>query len=236
MCVILVMEKGRLTEQELQNAWRANPHGAGIVIRGHGGLTVYRGIAKMQNLIDVYATIPDVPHLLHTRLATVGGISPQLTHPMVISRTSPVDVMRVVDDRHAWLVHNGHVTDWETLGVTALCHGARFKGPTSDTRILAALVAIAGPQVLAILDATAVISRPGSFVKYGSTWSILRDGIYQSNRLWSYNAMTYTVSDGVWQGVCNEQYKKGGPITKWLDKNRAAIEEGKTDVEGETQW
>jgi hypothetical protein len=80
----------------------------------------------------VYAQLPEgVPHVLHFRLATHGGVRPELTHPFVVSEESPLIERGVV--AKPMLAHNGV---WSLYTKQKELRG--LAGPVSDSRVLAA--------------------------------------------------------------------------------------------------
>jgi len=133
MCVIAVSPVGEKVSQEVfARMWRANDDGFGMMYRTREGVAIVKGLLDMEEAWEQYAMLPEgVPHVLHFRLATHGGVKPELTHPFVVHEESPI--MRVGVSERPVLAHNG-VWSLHALREKEL----RLKGPVSDTRVLAA--------------------------------------------------------------------------------------------------
>jgi predicted glutamine amidotransferase len=95
-------------------------------------LAIVKGLLDMEEAWEQYAMLPEgVPHVLHFRLATHGGVKPELTHPFVVHEESPL-VQAGVSERPV-LAHNGV---WSLHALKQ--KEVRLEGPVSDTRVLAA--------------------------------------------------------------------------------------------------
>jgi hypothetical protein len=132
VCVIAVSPVGEKVAREVfERMWEANDDGFGMMYRAKGGVGIVKGIMDKDEAWEVYSRLPRVPHVLHFRLATHGGVRPELTHPFVVDEASPIVRVGVVDK--PVLAHNGI---WPSH---ALRSGElKLKGPTSDSRTLAA--------------------------------------------------------------------------------------------------
>jgi len=103
-----------------------------MMYRTRDGVAVVKGILNEEEAWETYSQLPEgVPHVLHFRLATHGGVRSELTHPFVVSEDSPL-VQAGVSERPV-LAHNG-VWRLHALKQKEL----RLEGPVSDTRVLAA--------------------------------------------------------------------------------------------------
>jgi len=136
MCVIAVSPVGEKVAREVfERMWEANDDGFGMMYRAKGGVAIVKGIMDKEEAWRVYERLPrGVVHILHFRLATHGGVRPELTHPFVVDEGSPIVKMGVVDK--PVLAHNGI---WQA-------HARKrgelsLKGPVSDSRMLAAWLA-----------------------------------------------------------------------------------------------
>jgi hypothetical protein len=133
MCVIAVSPVGQKVPKEtFERMWRSNDDGFGMIYRTREGVAVVKGILNEEEAWETYSQLPEgVPHVLHFRLATHGGVRPELTHPFVVSEDSPL-VQAGVFERPV-LAHNGV---WSLHALKQ--KEVRLKGPVSDTRVLAA--------------------------------------------------------------------------------------------------
>jgi len=100
MCVILTKPAGAKMPADnlLEQMWTSNPDGAGFAYALNNKVYVEKGFMKLKDLTNALAglekrlkananrTIDDVSLLVHFRITTHGGTSPQLTHPFPISR------------------------------------------------------------------------------------------------------------------------------------------------------
>jgi predicted glutamine amidotransferase len=133
MCVIAVSPVGKKVAREVfERMWRSNDDGFGMMYRTREGVAVVKGILNEEEAWETYSQLPEgVPHVLHFRLATHGGVKPELTHPFVVSEDSPL-VQAGVSERPV-LAHNGV---WSLHALKQ--KEVRLEGPVSDTRVLAA--------------------------------------------------------------------------------------------------
>lgn len=135
MCVIAVSPLGEKVSREVfERMWRSNDDGFGMMYRSRGGVGVVKGIMDEEEGWGVYSQLPEgVPHVLHFRLATHGGVRPELTHPFVVSEESPLIERGVVAE--PVLAHNGI---WGLY--VAKQRELKLGGPVSDSRVLAAWI------------------------------------------------------------------------------------------------
>lgn len=89
MCVICVKEKGVLmpTTENIRAMWDANPHGAGFMFARNGKVFIRKGFMTLDDfecaLLKENFTKDDVI-IMHFRIATQGGINPEMTHPFAL--------------------------------------------------------------------------------------------------------------------------------------------------------
>ncbi len=135
MCIIAVSPLGEKFSQEVfVNMWESNSDGFGMAWRAApSGVYVKKGLMDFEAAWAAYNAMPEgVPHVLHFRLATHGGVIPELTHPFLVSKSSDLFLEGVAHD--PVLFHNGV---W-----SAYTRAMPFpKGPLSDTRALAVYLA-----------------------------------------------------------------------------------------------
>ena len=120
MCVILNGKLNNILKLDLQKAWKANSHGAGIVGQRKGKLVVIKGLMTYADLIEALDVFNlEDPINIHFRLATHGTINKDNTHPFKINN-------------NAYLMHNGIM---QGLGVSG-----QGKGSKSDSAHLAEIL------------------------------------------------------------------------------------------------
>ena len=87
MCIIaLKPEKVRLSREQLQIMWDANPHGAGFMYAHNGEVKVVKGLMTMDALVAAMEEVgPLRKMVLHFRIKTHGAISPEMTHPFWVN-------------------------------------------------------------------------------------------------------------------------------------------------------
>jgi hypothetical protein len=134
MCVIAISLGEKVSREVFERMWRSNDDGFGLIYRARGGAGILKGIMDEEEAWEVYSQLPEgVPHVLHFRLATHGGVRPELTHPFVVSEGSPILEAGVV--KEPALAHNGI---WGLYAAKQKEVGLRLDGPVSDSRVLAA--------------------------------------------------------------------------------------------------
>jgi hypothetical protein len=199
--------------------WEANNDGFGMMYRAKGGVGVVKGIMDKDEAWDVYSQLPKgVPHVLHFRLATHGGVRPELTHPFVVDEKSPIVQEGVVDK--PVLAHNGI---WYAYALKR--SEVRLKGPTSDSRVLAAWLGkqAVGRRVGDVLKEVysevvaagrVVVMDPGAKEIYVVGDWIREDGLLFSNT--SYRGAPRMGAGP--SGDCRKA-NPGWPIGIWVDKS-----------------
>jgi predicted glutamine amidotransferase len=141
MCVLVYTKNNRrITSKEFENCWYSNPDGFGMAWREEiAGKTVIKytkGIMTLKEAWKTYQSVKKEQMVLHFRIATAGGVCPELTHPFIISETSPT--MLEYTGTSAVLFHNGSVWNWEKEAVPFILNARRrITGKMSDTRFVA---------------------------------------------------------------------------------------------------
>jgi hypothetical protein len=194
MCVIMASVQGaKINEDWLKAGWDANDHGAGIAWReGQGkkaGVRFIKGLMTIEETIEAYSKVPEnVPHVVHFRIASVGGKLPELTHPFLINEDSTLNMEGLT--KQPLLFHNGHLNSWKAwLTETAQRSGGTIKvpdGPWSDSRAMAFLTHHLGKGMMNFFDEKLVYLSPDRFDIYGPSqyaWT-LREKIHLSNTGW----------------------------------------------------
>lgn len=180
MCVILVCPpKARPDFETLRQCEQANPHGAGIAWREHGEVRW----VKTDDLQEIHR-LAQAKHgeiVIHFRIASVGGVCPELRHPFPVSRRAGLNH---TGSAKAVLFQNG---TWSGYG-EALRHAQSEghelpKGTMSDARAAAFLVSIYGKKILESLNPSRwVFFGAKNTAMFGDWHSI--GGIKYSNTYW----------------------------------------------------
>lgn len=188
MCVIAVCTERKLTRQEIETCASRNPDGIGIGWHaqnaGREWNHLRKGFVNVGEFHEFYEAFDVLPHIVHFRVATSGGVKPELCHPFIVSQTSPL-VLEWTGQK-ALLFHNGAIGNWRHLLIPFLPELRRGRsralppGPWSDTRVAAVLVALLGEEVLELLDGKfALLDRRGLVYLYGDFEEV--DGVRFSN-------------------------------------------------------
>lgn len=137
MCVIITTPNRahRPTLAQLGQCERANRHGSGLAwLNG-------KRVEYCKNLPDseIHRLLGEIsgPAIVHFRIASVGGVDPQLCHPFPVTHRAE---LRQQGTARSVLFHNG---TWVEHSAAAKHYGLAFpkREPASDTRLAAALVA-----------------------------------------------------------------------------------------------
>ena len=179
MCVIAICEKRSLNEEEFRQCFTGNHHGMGYAFWDGEKTTTAKGFMDIEPAWEAYGKIP-VPHIVHFRLASAGGIKPELTHPFICTKESPIESEWSGDE--TVLFHNGTISDWKALLMSAMVTNRCVpKGPMSDSRAVAILFDILGEDVFTLWSGSrwVTVDKTG-FKNYGE-WVEGEDGILYSN-------------------------------------------------------
>lgn len=160
MCVIVLVdsEARRPSETMIDLMWTKNPDGGGAAWREEEdgeptmvcwekGLMKEAGRARMKELA---ATLP-IPYILHMRIATIGGIVPNMTHPFPI-HAEGLNVLKG-KTQGSVLFHNGTYSDWDKdVKSLAISTGTPIpSGKWSDSRGLAWICSVIGNGFMDLL-------------------------------------------------------------------------------------
>ena len=136
MCIIAVCRDRKLSEEELLACWENNSDGAGMAWFDNKYHVIEKGYMNIDLFKERYSEIDILPHVVHFRIATAGGVIPQLTHPFICSKMSPLEIEW--KGKEPVLFHNGIISNWQDLakiiGVETPNHW------WSDTRVMASIV------------------------------------------------------------------------------------------------
>jgi len=188
MCILAVAVERKLTVEEIRNCFEVNRDGAGVAWSKNGRNYLCKGFMDLDSFLGFYKLVEVLPHIVHFRTATSGGVRPELTHPFVVSLTSPL-VLRW-SGTQPLLAHNGVVTDWRQTFLRFapdICRELRRRkqgrtlppGPWSDTRAAAVIAALVGSPILSFLGGKWAFLDSGRVEIYGDF--IQEQGVYFSN-------------------------------------------------------
>jgi predicted glutamine amidotransferase len=177
MCLIVSCKFKHPPLDLLEKAQAVNPDGIGLawLSRGHAA---WRKNLSLSQAAKAIKSI-NFPYVLHFRLASIGGVAPELCHPFPVTASA---VTALTGKADAVLFHNGTWLDYQKyLG------DLKLSGSASDTRALAALLArLNSTTVDRLLDALSaaqrhrfcLLTRKGPIL-YGRWWRV--DGVDVSN-------------------------------------------------------
>jgi hypothetical protein len=189
MCIIFVCDGGsRVPNDDIELAWQSNMDGAGMGWADGEAVHAYKGYTTLADLLPNYAIMASMghPHVLHLRLASSGGDDALLTHPYIVRRQSPLQLV-FESGRESALYHNGHWSEWETIALAAIATGWHpASGRWNDSRMIAHLVAIGGKHLLddLIPGKFALLTKNG--IETFGTFERIAPGILASNTMWQY--------------------------------------------------
>ena len=190
MCVIIITNpENPISEQELNQAWNTNPDGAGLAYIEDGHVHYVRGFMNRAYYVETVQELQSKHALLlHLRISTGAGVTPQGTHPYVPGRllsmkgetTRPAVAMNgIISGQHL------ETKKGNTLNDTASYiknHPGAFKGINPD--IIDIIADATGAKWAAATPAGIITG--GDFQEYdGRKYSNL-------NHLWFYDAYEYT--------------------------------------------
>ncbi len=156
MCVIMLANRVRPTEEMIERAFDWNKDGAGIAWRGTGGendptpYVYWKKGLNLEEVKDLCKHVP-IPYVVHFRVASVGGVRKSLTHPFPVGP----DATLALEGRTTGsvLFHNGHWNPWADKALdAAISTGSKIPaGDWSDSRAMAWMVNIFGPGFMELL-------------------------------------------------------------------------------------
>jgi predicted glutamine amidotransferase len=184
MCVIAVKNSGVSFPEDalIKDMWDSNPHGAGLMYAKGGKVYIEKGFMKYEDLMRAVADLKksidvvNTPVVMHFRITTHGGTSPQNTHPFPIS--SDEKYLRALDlSCSVGMVHNGIINSvavdkdskmsdtmvyiQEVLTPLSMLNKAFYKNNYGKTLMENQI----GWSKLAFLDKTGAIELVGDFKK-----------------------------------------------------------------------
>lgn len=181
MCVVMLADEVRPSEEMIQAAFDTNGDGCGIAWREGNDVFWKKGITEVSEIKALIASKP-LPQLIHFRIQTVGGVVKRLTHPFPISPDAPLDLEGKIAGYV--LAHNGHWGRWrDTILEATIKSGVKLPvGKWSDSRALAWFSGAFGLGMLELIDEKVIAFGPRSYHIFGTNWSYV-DKVLCSNRL-----------------------------------------------------
>ncbi len=246
MCVIFIVDTDRPTEDEVEAAWDSNRDGGGVawqdleagegseelkpVVRWKKGLT-YK---EMQELNQ---TLP-FPYILHFRIASVGPVCPQLTHPFEVS--TKVGTEFEGSTENPVLFHNGTWHEWKQ-SIERLSSYQDFPnkmgyGQWSDARGLAYAMAAAGPGYIELTNQKVVVLYPEGEpqVFQDREWSVHDKRFVVSNLAWTHRLRAaQAVQQAVERAKHNGHYYMSAPAAIAAARDMIAKADTQTVAEKE---
>lgn len=112
MCIIAIKNAKQkpFTEEMVRTMFTNNPDGSGYMTTENGKVSIRKGFMKVEHLLSSLASIsPDLPVILHCRIATHGNVTQGLCHPFpVVSDFSKMRAKKTKCD--IGMVHNGIIS------------------------------------------------------------------------------------------------------------------------------
>jgi hypothetical protein len=209
MCVIFLVNKVRPTTEMAEKAWNANRDGGGIAWREKkNGVTKVcwkKGIMNKEDMIKLCAETP-TPYVAHFRVASVGGVKPELTHPFLIAPSAPLELEGETEG--GVLFHNGHWSEWQDKCLNAAIYGNVDipVGAWSDTRGMAWLSQLYGHGFMEFLpNQKGIIMTPeGMDIFTGNGWEKVND-VWCSNKYFLGGPRRHATSMCIASGCTNMQ-------------------------------
>lgn len=153
MCLIIASPTGkRISDKILEEAARSNGDGAGLAWLQGGGIVRFKKgltVEDVKKLLDGEAK--GKAWVAHFRIATHGGVRPELTHPFTIDAEASV---ALEGEAPSVLFHNGTFQEWKQylLQAAATSGTPLPEAPWSDSRALAFCCGVFGKHFLSIID------------------------------------------------------------------------------------
>jgi len=184
MCVLIVAQNSKIDKKTFKKAWQENPDGFGMAWRGNGEVHYKKGIMSLKEAMQFYYSREfPLPHILHFRIASVGEVCPELTHPFELGWNTELEG----HTKRGVVFQNG--TDREALKhiiTVALVRKRELPtGKWSDARALGILIKELGVNVLNFLDAGKVaVFTPDKLYLHGE-FKEYKGNLF-SNLYWQY--------------------------------------------------
>jgi|YNPBryulayer2012_1023412.scaffolds.fasta_scaffold01809_7 hypothetical protein len=202
MCQIAICKERKPSMDEIKSWARVNSDGAGVAW-SERGLVKYEKALDAKDVQSIIKSL-DLPFIIHFRLASSGGKSPDLTHPFVCSENLFENPLSY-SGKDPVLVFNGTDNDAiKQLILVCAVKGLKLPKRVSDAYCMAKLVGMIGQGVLSLFSGKiAVLHSDGTIDTYGSFTE--ENGILLSS--YSYYGLNYDYySSGYWTKNKNRSF------------------------------
>ena len=193
------------------HAWDANPHGVGFAGKREQKIWFKKGFMDKEEAYKYHDSL-ELPFVTHFRKSSIGITCPELTHPFIISKDSPLDLEGECDKV---LFMNGTIHLWDNyLNATGVY--PKKDEVWSDARGIASIISNNNEMFLGVLAAKFVVlyKDRDNFFYYGDFTK--DDGIYYSNL--TYKPVIETMVNQWGYGKIHE-LKKNSITTYFPKKN-----------------
>lgn len=182
MCVIMIADKDRPSDEMIQKALVKNSKGAGLAWREKGEVRYIKGLSDVEEILPLIQRLP-MPFIFHARIDTCGGESKELTHPFPVDTDSKINLRG--STKGYMMFHNGHWGQWKDKSLEAAVKtGTKIPGGRwSDSRAMAFVASIYGLGALEFIDEKSVVISPTDIQVFGSGWTRVNN-VVVSNKLW----------------------------------------------------
>lgn len=211
MCIIAIVKSGvdMPSKEILQTCWRNNPDGSGYMFARNGKVEIRKGFMTFANFYTSIMSLSEkdqkeLPFILHFRIGTSGGNTPQNTHPFPISK----DVALLQSKRKKCdvaVAHNGiisinqkrkDISDTMEYISTRLYRYFELPLNPLDHTFLLDVIEDEIDSKFAFLEGNGRITTIGTFTE--------SNGVYYSN--YGYETKKYTVSNAYRYGYLYDDY------------------------------
>jgi hypothetical protein len=196
MCVIIVAQKRLPTKEEIEKAWRRNSDGAGVAwINSKGKVVWVKGLMSLDEVMRLMGKVR-LPSVWHFRSATHGGVCKELTHPFLISPSSPFSnpLKGKLKKGEALLFHNGV----EGQAIANLINILAIKNKRldtlimSDSRAISIAISLVGEVVLSLHNSKFAIFRSDGTISLKGNFTEEDDLIVSSPLKWEVEFTRWT--------------------------------------------
>lgn len=165
-------------------AWRETQEDGKVLVAWEKGLMGIEGLNRVKEL----AKVLPIPFIMHFRIATIGGIRANMTHPFPIDQRGQNTLTGKTDGYV--LFHNGTWSEWDREGrETARSTGIPIpSGKWSDSRALAWVCSILGNGYMDFLPTQKgfALGPEGWEIYTGNGWSQVTDPVTRE-KIWCSN-------------------------------------------------
>lgn len=181
MCLLILAKKSFPSREVLSLGNQHNPHGIGIAWTENGRVKWKKGIT-LEELQTMEKRVSGRPHMIHFRLATVGGKRPELCHPFSVDERASTALEGEAD---AVLMHNGHWGNWSKELLLAADYNTELPNdPWSDTRAMAFLAHAKGMKFLdSVKEKVVVLHGDGNYDVYQPHLFTAHEDLLLSNNI-----------------------------------------------------